>query len=477
VRRESNRYSFKYWARVILTIVTLVDTGSELQLPWRRLLAQRVTSRQWLWGLGALSLLSFAIRLGSVLGRINRKPGGDVWDYFHSATLLVEGKGFINPWIYYGTAGHPQVYSANFAPLFTMVMAVPQFFGIESYLAARIWFCLVGTGAVIVVAYAGREIGGRRIGLIAGLLLAIYPNIWMATELTMSETLVPLLVGWFLFQVYRFWREPTTRNVVLLGLSLGVTILGRDELALLAVLVVVPLVLMMKNYSWKQRMRFLLVGLATTTLILAPWVIRNNIRFQNLTLISTRIGITNVATNCDATYNGSGTGYWSYGCVQSAAISPFVDESVANSHYAHVAYNYISQHLGELPRVEEARLGRVYGFYNPIQQIQLDAGIETRPYNWALTGLGMYYAFVVMSIGGTIALRRRKVTSFPLWAIAANVAIATMLTFGDTRYRISFDVSLVLMSAVFLEWALRKTFRWEPEDYVFRRSPSPAEKA
>ena len=56
----------------------------------------------------------------------------------------------------------------------------------------------------------------------------------------------------------------------------------------------------------------------------------------------------------------------------------------------------------------------------------------------------MYYAFVVMSIGGTIALRRRKVTSFPLWAIAANVAIATMLTFGDTRYRISFDVSLVL---------------------------------
>ena len=41
--------------------------------------------------------------------------------------------------------------------------------------------------------------------------------------------------------------------------------------------------------------------------------------------------------------------------------------------------------------------------------------------HWALVGLGMYYALLALSIAGTVVLRRRRVPSFPLWAIGLDV--------------------------------------------------------
>ena len=56
--------------------------------------------------------------------------------------------------------------------------------------------------------YAGREIGGRRVGLIAAFLVAVYPNLWMSDELGLSEALSPLLVALVLLTAYRFWKRP-----------------------------------------------------------------------------------------------------------------------------------------------------------------------------------------------------------------------------------------------------------------------------
>jgi hypothetical protein len=67
-------------------------------------------------------------------------------------------------------------------------------------------------------------------------------------------------------------------------------------------------------------------------------------------------------------------------------------------------------------------------------------------------GLGMYYAMLALSVGGTIILRRRGIPVFPLWAVGLTVAVSILLTFGQTRYRSTFEVSLVLLSAVALGW-------------------------
>ena len=87
-----------------------------------------------------------------------------------------------------------------------------------------------------------------------------------------------------------------------------------------------------------------------------------------------------------------------------------------------------------------------------MQQIHLDSFVETRPYRWAVTGLVGYYVLLALSIGGTVLLRRRRVPSFPLWAVGLEVVCSMVLTFGQTRYRTTFEVSLVLLAAVQLEW-------------------------
>jgi hypothetical protein len=66
---------------------------------------------------------------------------------------------------------------------------------------------------------------------------------------------------------------------------------------------------------------------------------------------------------------------------------------------------------------------------------------------------------LALSIGGTIVLRRRRILVFPLWAVALDVLTVFILSFGQTRYRVTFEVSLVLLAAVQLEWFWSKVFR------------------
>ncbi|HWE70267.1 MAG TPA: hypothetical protein VG205_07875, partial [Acidimicrobiales bacterium] len=150
----------------------------------------RISDRRrfWMW-LSVWTVVGLGIRLASVYGRPDRAPGGDP-GYAHGvATLLVAGKGFINPLAYNYHNQHLVLQTAGWPPLWTFVLTVPVFLGFHSFFAARIWACVIGAGAVLLCGLAGREIGGRRVGLIAALLIAVYPNIWMNVELASSETL------------------------------------------------------------------------------------------------------------------------------------------------------------------------------------------------------------------------------------------------------------------------------------------------
>jgi hypothetical protein len=129
------------------------------------------------------------------------------------------------------------------------------------------------------------------------------------------------------------------------------------------------------------------------------------------------------------------------------------DESAQGALFEHDAISYIEHHEGRLVPVSLAKLGRAFGFFHPMQQISFDSFLETRPHRWALVGLGMYYALGVLSVGGTVILRRRRIPVYPLWAIGVNVALAVVVTFGTTRYRLPFDVALVMMGSVALAWA------------------------
>jgi 4-amino-4-deoxy-L-arabinose transferase-like glycosyltransferase len=404
----------------------------------------------WPW-LSLWTVVGLAIRLATVYGRPNRVAGGDPKFYHETARMLVDGNGFINPAFWYFHGQHHIVQTASWPPLFTFFLAIPIVFGFPTFFAARIWSCVIGAAAIVVGGLAGREIAGRRVGLIAALILAIYPNIWMTSELAAAETLSPLLTALVLWTAYRFWRRPTFGNVAWLGASIGLAALGRDELALLA-LFLLPLVLLARTCSWNRRLLMVVVGGASAALLVAPWIGYNLSRFDRPVFISSGLGVTLASANCDTTYYGTFEGYWSAYCALQAPRSSNVDESVNAAHEESYALKYIRSHEDRLLPVGLARVGRGFGFFRPFQQIRLDTFVETRPYHWALLGLWMYYALLAGSLAGTVILRRRRIPVFPLWAIGLDALFVFLVSFGNTRYRATFEVSLVLLSAVTLDW-------------------------
>src|SRR5262249_44580438 len=65
------------------------------------------------------------------------------------------------------------------------------------------------------------------------------------------------------------------------------------------------------------------------------------------------------------------------------------------------------------------------------------------------------YPLAVLGVGGAVILRRRRVPIFPLVAMAADVVIVTLLTYGNTRFRATLEPILVLLAAVTVDAAVR----------------------
>ena len=418
--------------------------------------------RFWPW-LAVWTVVGTGIRIGTIAGRPNRQAGGDPFFYYNGARLLVEGHGFIDPFNYLWFH-HQVVPSAAYAPGFMVLLTVPVILGLKSFFAARIWSALLSAAAIVVGGLAGREIGGRRVGLVTAFLFALLPNMWMSAEQVAAETIEPLVVAAVLLCTYRFWRQPTMARVVWLGVVLGLTMLCRDELALLLLLILVPVCLLARTLSWPRRMAVLGAGLVASLAVIAPWVGYNMARFEKPTFISDGEGITLSSANCATTFSGPLEGYWSMGCALNDAksIPKGEDESAQGAHFQHDALTFISHHENRLVPVALAKLGRAFGFFHPLQQIDLDTLIETRPHNWALVGLGAYYALLPLSIAGTVLLRRARIPVYPLWAVGVNVVLAVIVAFGNTRYRLPFEVCLVIMSSVTVAWAWDKILPERP---------------
>ena len=415
-----------------------------------------VVPRHW-WGwVTGWTAVGLGVRVAAVLGRPHRAPGGDAFFYHGEANLLAAGHGFINPFLYYGM--HRPVPTASFPPGFVLVLAAAWLVGLKSFLARRLWCCVLGAAAVTVGALAGRRIGGPRAGIIAAALIALHPNLWMPDELAFSECLTPLLVAAVLLAAYRLRERGGPWDAAGLGLTVGVAAMVRDELALLGVLLVVPLTL----GTWHRPARARLVSLgaaaAAAVLVVGPWVGYNLTRFEKPVYISSGLGVTLASANCPPLWSGPQEGYWSQACATAVAVPAAADESVQAAAYQSAALRFIRSHESRLVPVVAARLGRAFGLFHPLQQIRFDARVETRPYHWALLGLVSYYGLVILALGGAALLRSRHQPLWPLVAVGLTVAVSVVVAFGDTRYRIAFEMALVLSSSVYLDavWSHRR---------------------
>ncbi len=418
---------------------------------------------RWRVQLLCLGLIALAVRVGYVL--VFKHPdyvGGDAYFYHHGANLLVDGKGFIDPYRYRNGV---VAQSADHPPGTFFVLAAASLFGMRSFFWHQLEMCVLGSATVVVIAVIARDLAGRTAGLVAGVVAAVYPNLWFNDAMVMSETVVQFTTALAVLTAYRWWRHPTRTRAAWLGAAIAACALSRAEAVLFVPLMLVPLVLWERRLEWRERARQLVLSAVVCGVVIAPWVGYNLSRFNEPVFISSGLDPTVAVSNCDTVFYGPLTGYWSRPCILAMPVPTKGDVPAQEAAYRRIAVDYIKHHKSRLPTVVVARVARTFGFFHPVQQIKLDE-IETRELLFSSIGLVMYYVLLVGTAIGLWAMRRRKVPVSPIVAVIATVAAAVAITFGQTRYRASAEPVLVIGAVVGFTEVVRLLRA--------RRLPSPA---
>jgi 4-amino-4-deoxy-L-arabinose transferase-like glycosyltransferase len=380
-----------------------------------------------------------------------RTPGGDAFYFHYGANLLVDGRGFIDPIAL--LLEHHVTPGAVHPPAYILFLAISTLAGFRSFLDHQIWSCILGAGTIVLIGYTGRTIAGRRVGLIAAFIVAIYPNFWFHDSVVMSETLIMFTTALVILVSYQFWQRPSVWRAIGLGAAVGIATLTRAESILLVLVLVIPLAYVLRDLNPRARLKLFAVTAGATLITVSPWVILNLTRFDHPVTLSSNLDATLASAQCDEVYSGKLVGFWSFHCAL-ALKPPAGDASTKAIYYRHKVVDYIDRHASQVPVVVLAREGRTWAVFSPIQQVTLDEGEGQEPWV-ARTGLAIYYVLAGASVGGVIVLRRRRVTLVPPLGVIVAVAVTVGVVYGTTRFRTPAEVSLVLLAALAFDEAIR----------------------
>ncbi len=415
---------------------------------------------------GAALLLRFGYVLASKRNQ-TLDPGavfpGDQFYYSLAADALADGRGFVVPWhgvsIELGLAevGSAAPHAADHPPLTAIAMAPLSLLPGEPgshVLEQRLAMCLVGALVVVMIGLLARVVAGRSAGLVAALIAAVYPGFWINDGLVMAESLTTLMVAGALWTAYRYRGSPSLRTAVELGVWIGLAALARSESLLMVPLVAGPVVFV-AHVTWRRRVgRSLVVGVACMAAI-APWVVPNLFRFEEITTMSTNDGLTLIGANSPQTFGGDAIGFWSLEYAELLDIEqrtgPDPDQSQLSLAYRSEALGYVGDHLNDLPRVVVARVGRLWSVYRPLQMADWNQGEGRELWASHLAMVGIW-GLVPLAFIGWWRMKAEGRWRWPLSAMVVHVTLVAVLFYGLPRFRVPAEVGLVVFAAIGVRW-------------------------
>jgi 4-amino-4-deoxy-L-arabinose transferase-like glycosyltransferase len=371
--------------------------------------------------------------------------------YYLQADLLAHGHWFVNPFTfayYFGrirpSAAHP--------PLFTLTLAGADVLWDWSVNATRLLCCVIGGVGVFMVGLLGREVGGRRVGLLAAAIAAVYPVWWITDGLILSEVLYVPLVAGLLVLAFRLWHRPRIVTAVAIGVVGGLAAYTRSEGLLLLIVVAAAVLFLNRSLTLRRRAQLLGATVLAAALTIAPWIAFNAARFNHPVYMSTNNGATIADSNCPQTYFGSKVGSFVTFCHTPKVREPG-DESDVSSVLVKVGLRYARNHASRVPAVMAARVGRVWGVFHPVQTIDLDSYGKWSHGDSRLMVFS-FYGVAVAGVVGLVVLRRREITIVPFVAAIVAVTAGAALFYGIIRFRVPGDVSAVVLAALAFDAAL-----------------------
>ena len=318
---------------------------------------------------------------------------------------------------------------------FTM-LPIYLLFG-HSYLAARLWFCFLSSLTVLVTAWVGTLLFGKRVGFFAGALLAVYPGHFYYAMHFLSE--VPFALFLLLAcgcGIVAARRGPGWADV-LCGLAWGFTVLIRPNMLIgLALQVLVS----MSHGSWKTRLTrgILLGGMALAVIV--PWVVRNDQVMGKPTLCTIVGGYTFWgAHNEVVAAKPEVIGYWVSASSLRDAEHPLAGTEVEREEAAYrYGWDFIRNHPDALPHIGLHKLLRLFWAYDETSNTVVD---------WLFRLSWLLLAPLVM-IGAWQTYQRRTPQSRVLLIPIVATVLTVLAFYGCSRFRDGIAPVLVIFAAV-----------------------------
>ena len=407
---------------------------------------RRVAHPPFLWSLAAIALVGLGVRLFYVfVGNASYVFGGDAVYYHYEAWTLADGKGFIDPfrWLFL----HQVSQSAVHPPLYSMYLSLVSRLGFWSVTDHRVASTVLGAAVVVIVGLTGRRVGGVRVGLVAATFAAVYANLWINDGMLLSESMSALTISLVLLSAYALWERPDMTHAIWFGLALGAAIMSRAEVAILAPILIVTIVLCRHDVTARTRAQLAAVSGAMVVVCVGPWIGYNLSRFDKPVYMTDSVGAVLSAASCDATYYGSQAGW--YGSCHVFGARPIRgDASDVDAAVRKEAVDYIKTHKSRLPVVMLERVGRMWDVWKPRQNVRLNGLLEGRTIGASQIALGSYYFLMPLAVAGVVVMRRRHIPISPIVAPAVVVTVAAAMFFGAVRYRVSAEPAIVVAAAI-----------------------------
>ena len=413
--------------------------------------------RVFWWWLGAIAAVAFALRVAVIVFVKPHVPElGDASAYHLLANHLADGRGYIRPFDL--VRFHLMVPTAEYPPVHPFVLSLVARLGVRSVEGQRIALSVVGTGTVALIGILGRRIAGRATGIVAAILAALSPMMFLSDATLMSETVFAFLATLALVLALRARDVPSLARIAPLGVVLGLAVLTRAEAGVLAMLLILPI-------AWRapgtlpRRIGLAATGLILMFAVVLPWTARNQATFHEFVFVSNNLDVF-AGANCELTYSGESLGSWRATfrpgdtgkglCFTGYnGRQPHFNEARAANAARDKGIDYLRDHVDQLPKVMAARLLRTFGLFRPAQQIRLEA-LEGRPESWERAGTWLEWALYPLAAAGLIMLWRRRAPVGVLIAAIVSVSVATLITYGNQRFRIGAEPAILVAAAAAL---------------------------
>jgi 4-amino-4-deoxy-L-arabinose transferase-like glycosyltransferase len=412
----------------------------------------------------ALVVLALVVRIAVIAADSGYLPQQDAWDYDRHARSIADGDGF--PDSYYVVDRGPSALRAPGYPYF-----LGGFYAVsgDSVAVGRTVNAVLGALAVLLIYLITKRIWGRRTGLLAAGLAAIFPPLVLLSKELLSESLFIALELGAVLCILEFRRSRAMRWAALAGLLCGLGALTRNPGPALAIPLIVGLWALRPAFS-RRALRAPALGLLCMLLAIAPWAVRNAIDFGRLIPITSGTGFALAGTyNQLSLHDDEHPGTWRSPKVAPEYTPLFattgIDEGTLDATLRSEAISFALDHPAyvaevtawNLLRLFEVADGSVVGFYGEpvtIRGIGSDDPLAER------LGLGLAVVFAVLGVFAIVRSRRRaapgdrRIPAGPLffWLVPVLLILVAAPINGLPRQRTPVDPFILILAAIGLAW-------------------------